>query len=186
MFPVRRVVCCLVLWAGALASPVMAADNVATARSALSLCRTPDGGVAFLGRAQSGCELVAPPGTGNPNPERWMSWMGPTGRVLYLDRQSIVHDGAKLGLVLMRNLPSAAGDDGVIRTAHGEPIRSSLKRVVFDCLSSTYAVFEQSLFGKRYAAGKPLMTFRYPGGKARPVTDNGALAQLASRFCAAR
>lgn len=186
MFPAYRILCCLVLSAGGLASPVMAADQVAAPQSASPLCRTPDGSAAFRGRPQPGCEPVAPAASGNPNPERWMSWVGPTGRVLYLDRQSIVYDGSRLGLILMRNLPSAAGDDGVMRTAHGELIRSSLKRVVFDCLSSTYAVFEQSLFGKRYAAGKPLMTFRYPGGKARPVTDNSALAQLASRFCAVR
>ena len=186
MFPVRRLVCCLVLMAGALARPVMAADGAATPRAALSLCQSPDGGVTFLGRVQSGCEVVAPAAANPPNPERWMPWMGASGRILYLDRQSVIRDGAKLGLVLMRNLPAAAGEEGVIRTARGELVRSSLKRIVFDCLSHTYAVFEQSLFGKRYAGGQPLMTFRYPGGKARPVTDHSALAQLASGFCAPR
>ena len=51
---------------------------------------------------------------------------------------------------------------GVIRTTAGEPIASSLKRMVLDCASSTYLVVEQTLYGKRYARGEPSIPSALP------------------------
>lgn len=182
MFRVRCLVSLAVVSGCLLAGPAIAEGSTV----ALSVCRTPDSGNAFHGRAKPGCEVVAPQAARAPNPERWMPWTGSTGQITYLDLKSMVRDGSRIGLVVMRNLPSSAIDSGVIRTAQGDPIRSSLKRVVLDCLSSTYAVFEQTLFGSRYAKGEPLMTFRYPAGKAQSIAAGSAIGQLSARFCGAR
>ncbi|MGT2491873.1 surface-adhesin E family protein [Cupriavidus basilensis] len=91
--------------------------------------------------------MVAAPDPSAPDPQRWLPLMGANGVVSYFDKSSVRRRGPEVGVAVMRNAPA-----GVIRTASGEPIRSSLRRMVFNCATSMYAVVEQTLYAKTLRA----------------------------------
>jgi hypothetical protein len=87
--------------------------------------------------------------------------------------------GSEVGVVLMRNAPS-----GAIRTAAGEPIRSSLRRMVLNCATSMYAVVEQTLFPRRFARGEALYTIRASRrGMPQPAATGTVPGELLARLC---
>jgi len=122
---------------------------------------------------------AAAAGGATPDPERWLPLAGFNGPVPYYDQSAVRRHGAQVGVVVMRNSPA-----GVIRTTGGDPIRSSLKRIVLDCALSTYAVVEQTLYPKRFARGEALYTMRAPQGDAMaPVAGSRLASELVGKLC---
>ncbi|WP_439893499.1 surface-adhesin E family protein (plasmid) [Ralstonia sp. 25C] len=119
---------------------------------------------------------------------RWRRFVGATGVVSYVDKQSL-HAPADTGsssqhtvqFQLLRNvLP-----DFTIKTADGEPIRSSVKQVVLDCAQRTYTVIAQTLYRARNASGKPLYQIRYgDDAQSRSLREGSVFEWIAGRFCA--
>ena len=143
-------------------------------------CESASGDTVFRSTPRDGCTLLSAPDPSAPDPQRWLPMMGANGVVSYFDTASVRRRGSEVGVVLMRNAPSG----GVIRTTAGEPIASSLKRMVLDCASSTYLVVEQTLYGKRYARGEPLYTIRAPESRAPQSASSGTIAgDLMNRLC---
>ncbi len=161
----------------------VASYNNATARpaaaSALYQCQGPNGGTIFRASPREGCTLVASPDPGAPDPQRWLPLMGANGIISYLDQTSIRRRGVEVGVVLVHNAPP-----GVIKTASGDTIRSSLKRMVLNCATSMYAVIEQTLYNKRYARGESLYSMRGPqAGMPMPAASGTVAGELVSRLC---
>lgn len=140
-------------------------------------CVGPNGGTIFRSTPREGCVVLASPDP-TPDPQRWLPVMGGNGVMSYLDQRSIRRYGAQLGVIVMRNLPA-----GGIRTASGEPIASSLKRMVLDCTTSMYAVVEQTLFPRRYARGEPLYTMRPPRSAPQPAAAGTLAREVLNRLC---
>lgn len=159
-------------------SSAMPAQRPAAA-AGLYECQVPGAGTVFRAAPREGCRQVAAPDAGAPDPQRWMPLMGANGVISYLDQSATRRQGGQVGVVLMRNSPS-----GVIRTASGEPIRSSLRRMVLDCATSMFAVVEQTLYSKRYARGNPLYTIRAPqSGTFQPAGPGTIAGELLRRLC---
>jgi hypothetical protein len=115
-----------------------------------------------------------------PDPQRWVPLMGATGMISYFDQTAVRRRGPEVGVVLMRNAPTG----GVIRTASGDTIRSSLKRMVLNCATSMFAVVEQTLYSKRYARGDSLYTIRAPQtGMPQPISTGTLAGELMNRLC---
>lgn len=115
-----------------------------------------------------------------PDPQRWVSVTGATGMISYFDQTAVRRRGPEVGVVLMHNAPTG----GVIRTASGDAIRSSLKRMVLNCATSMFAVVEQTLYSKRYARGDSLYTIRAPQtGMPQPISTGTLAGELMSRLC---
>lgn len=115
-----------------------------------------------------------------PDPQRWLPLTGLNGMISYFDRESVKRRGAEVGVELVHNVPAG----GAIRTTSGEPIRSSLKRIVLNCATSMYALAEQTLFTRRNAHGDSLYTVRYPDtGMPKMATGGTVAGQLLSRLC---
>ncbi|ABF11619.1 surface-adhesin protein E [Cupriavidus metallidurans] len=149
------------------------------AAGALYQCQGPNGGTVFRASPREGCTLVASPDPAAPDPQRWMPLMGATGMVSYLDQTAIRRRGTEVGVVLVHNAPA-----GVIKTASGDTIRSSLKRMVLNCATSMYAVIEQTLYNKRYARGESLYTIRGPqAGMPQPAAPGTLAGELIGRLC---
>ncbi len=118
----------------------------------------------------------------------WRRFVGATGVVSYVDKQSL-HAAADIGsntkhtvqFQLLRNvLP-----DFTIKTADGQPIRSSVKQVVLDCAQRTYTVIAQTLYRARNASGKPLYQIRYgDDAQSRSLREGSVFEWMAGRFCA--
>lgn len=140
-------------------------------------CAGPNGGTIFRSTPREGCVVLASPDP-TPDPQRWLPVMGGNGIMSYLDQRSIRRYGAQLGVIVMRNLPA-----GGIRTASGEPIASSLKRMVLDCTTSMYAVVEQTLFPRRYARGEPLYTMRPARSAPQPAAAGTLAREVLNRLC---
>lgn len=133
----------------------------------------------FRSTPREGCSVLAAPDPAAPDPQRWLPLMGANGVVSYFDKTSVRRRGAEVGVAVMRNAPA-----GVIRTASGEPIRSSLKRMIFNCATSMYAVVEQTLYPKRYARGESLYTISAPQAGMPQSAAGGTIAgELLSRLC---
>jgi hypothetical protein len=122
----------------------------------------------------------------NATDARWRRYVGASGIVSYVDRQSVkpqLEAGAStVHFALLRNvLP-----DFTIKTPDGEPIRSSVKQVVLDCARRSYTVITQTLYRARNASGKPLYQIRY-GDKAqsRVLHEGSVFDWIAGRFCVA-
>ncbi|MCO5397716.1 surface-adhesin E family protein [Ralstonia soli] len=119
---------------------------------------------------------------------RWRRFEGVNGIVSYIDRQSVKSqpnaeaDAHTVHFRLLRNvLP-----DFTIKTADGQPIRSSVKQVMLDCARHTYTVIAQTLYGARNASGKPLYQIRYGDeAQSRSLREGSVFAWIASRFCGA-
>lgn len=151
----------------------------AAAAAGLYECQVPGAGTVFRSTPREGCHLVAAPDPGAPDPQRWLPLMGANGVISYFDQSATRRQGTQVGVVLMRNSPA-----GVIRTANGEPIRSSLKRMVLDCATSMFAVVEQTLYSKRYARGNSLYTIRAPQyGTFQPAGPGTIAGELLRRLC---
>lgn len=157
-------------------APTAAATDAARGQG-LYQCRGPNGGTVFRSTRGDGCIVLASPDPGAPDPQRWVPLMGSNGVISYLDQQAVRRRGTQVGVVLMRNSPS-----GVIQTANGQPIRSSLRRMVLDCSTSMYAVVEQTLYSKRYARGDALYSI---AGRRQPQpAASGTIAgEVAERLC---
>ncbi|MDW3682201.1 hypothetical protein RA280_10645 [Cupriavidus sp. CV2] len=159
------------------------AEPVATVRPAATAglyeCQAPGGGVVFRSTPREGCTVLAAPDPSAPDPQRWLPLMGANGVISYFDKTSVRRRGPEVGVAVMRNAPA-----GVIRTTSGEPIRSSLKRMVFNCATSMYAVVEQTLYAKRYARGESLYTISAPhAGMPQPASAGTVPGELLSRLC---
>ena len=151
----------------------------AAAASGLYQCQGPNGGTIFRGAPREGCMQVVSPDPGAPDPQRWLPLMGANGVISYLDQTSIRRRGVEVGVVLVHNAPP-----GVIKTASGDTIRSSLKRMVLNCATSMYAVIEQTLYNKRYARGESLYSMRGPqAGMPMPAASGTVAGELVSRLC---
>lgn len=148
-----------------------------TGAGGLYQCVGPNGGTIFRSSPREGCVVLASPDP-TPDPQRWLPVMGGNGIMSYLDQRSIRRYGVQLGVVVMRNLPA-----GGIRTASGEPIASSLKRMVLDCTTSMYAVVEQTLFQRRYARGEPLYTMRPARSAPQPAAAGTLAREVLNRLC---
>lgn len=117
---------------------------------------------------------------------RWRRFEGINGIVSYIDRQSVKPeastdaDAHTVHFRLLRNvLP-----DFTIKTADGQPIRSSVKQVVLDCARHTYTVIAQTLYRARNAAGKPLYQIHYGDeAQSRALREGGVFDWVAGRFC---
>ncbi|MBY4896007.1 hypothetical protein K6V06_03215 [Cupriavidus sp. AU9028] len=158
------------------AAPAGEAANAPRSQG-LYQCRGPNGGTVFRSTRQDGCIVLASPDPAAPDPQRWVPLMGMNGVISYLDQRSVRRRGTQVGVVLMRNSPS-----GVIQTANGEPIRSSLRRMVLDCSTSMYAVVDQTLYSKRFARGEPLYTIagrRQP----QPAAAGTIAGEVIERMC---
>lgn len=119
------------------------------------------------------------PDASGPDPLRWLPLVGTTGMISYLDLASVRRHGSEIGVVLMRNSPGAG-----IRTTSGEPIRSSLRRMVVNCTTSAYALVEQTLYSTRYARGESLYTMPLPGAhSAVPAARGSVASQVMNRLC---
>ncbi|EHP38412.1 hypothetical protein OR16_36885 [Cupriavidus basilensis OR16] len=158
------------------------AEPVATVRPAATAglyeCQASSGGV-FRSTPREGCAVQAAPDPSPPDPQRWLPLMGANGVISYFDKTSVRRRGPEVGVAVMRNAPA-----GVIRTTSGEPIRSSLKRMVFNCATSMYAVVEQTLYAKRYARGESLYTISAPrAGMPQPASAGTVPGELLSRLC---
>ncbi|MEN7529447.1 surface-adhesin E family protein [Cupriavidus sp. DL-D2] len=149
------------------------------AAAGLYQCKGPSGGTVFRASPREDCVLLASPDPGAPDPRRWVPLMGGNGVVSYLDQESIRRRGTEVGVALVHNAPP-----GVIKTASGDTIRSSLKRMVFNCATSMYAVIEQTLYNKRYARGESLYTIRGPqAGMPMPAASGTLAGDLVTRLC---
>ncbi|MDF3833464.1 hypothetical protein P3W85_10960 [Cupriavidus basilensis] len=162
----------------AYAEPV--ADTVRpAATAALYQCQGPNGGTVFRSTPREGCSALAAPDTPAPDPQRWLPLMSVNGVISYFDKTSVRRRGPEVGVAVMRNAPA-----GIIRTTSGEQIRSSLKRMVFNCATSMYAVVEQTLYAKRYARGESLYTISAPQAGMPQVANAGTIAgELLDRVC---
>lgn len=135
-------------------------------------------------------------GNASPAPEsastgsRWRRFESINGIVSYIDRQSVKPqpsaeadaDTHTVHFRLLRNvLP-----DFTIKTADGQPIRSSVKQVVLDCARHSYTVIAQTLYRARNATGAPLYQIRY-GDEApsRSLREGSVFEWIAGRFCGA-
>ncbi|NOV22388.1 hypothetical protein E5S69_02415 [Cupriavidus necator] len=156
------------------AAPVTAARPAAAA--GLYECRAP--GTVFRSTPREGCRLVAAPDPGAPDPQRWLPLMGANGVISYFDQSAVRRQGTQVGVVVMRNSPS-----GVIRTASGEPIRSSLRRMVLNCATSMFAVVEQTLYSKRFARGDSLYTIRAPQYTFQVAGPGTIAGELLRKLC---
>jgi len=151
----------------------------AAATAGLYQCPGADGGVALRATPRDGCTAVAAPETGAPDPQRWLPLAGASGAISYFDKTSVRRRGAEVGVAVMRNAPA-----GVIRTTSGEQIRSSLRRMIFNCATSMYAVVEQTLYSKRYARGESLYTIDAPqAGMPQQVAAGTVAGELFNRLC---
>jgi len=120
----------------------------------------------------------------------WRRFEGVNGIVSYIDRQSVKPqanadtdaDAHTVHFRLLRNvLP-----DFTIKTADGQPIRSSVKQVVLDCARHTYTVIAQTLYRARNATGKPLYQIHYGDeAQSRSLREGSVFEWIAGRFCAA-
>ncbi|WP_296229188.1 surface-adhesin E family protein [Ralstonia sp. UBA689] len=122
---------------------------------------------------------------------RWRRFVGATGVVSYVDRQSVkpqvdagagTSDMPTVHFRLLRNvLP-----DFTIKTSDGQPIRSSVKQVVLDCARRTYTVIAQTLYRARNATGKPLYQIHYgDDAQSRSLREGSVFDWIAGRFCTA-
>ena len=119
---------------------------------------------------------------------RWRRFEGVNGIVSYIDKQSVKPqasadaDAHTVHFRLLRNvLP-----DFTIKTADGQPIRSSVKQVVLDCARHTYTVIAQTLYRARNASGKPLYQIRYGDeAQSRSLREGSVFEWIAGRFCGA-
>jgi hypothetical protein len=149
------------------------------AAAGLYQCPGPNGGTVFRSTPREGCSLLAAPDPAAPDPQRWLPLMGANGVISYFDQSAVRRQGPEVGVLVMRNAPA-----GVIRTTSGEPIRSSLKRMVLNCATSMYAVVEQTLYSKRFARGESLYTIRGPHtGTFQPVSSGSIAGELLRRLC---
>ncbi|WP_454726391.1 MULTISPECIES: surface-adhesin E family protein [Cupriavidus] len=149
------------------------------AAAGLYQCPGPDGGTVFRATPRDGCTVVAAPDPAAPDPQRWLPLMGANGLISYFDKTSVRRRGAEVGVAVMRNAPA-----GVIRTTSGEQIRSSLKRMIFNCATSMYAVVEQTLYAKRNARGESLYTINAPqAGMPQQVATGTVAGELFSHLC---
>jgi predicted RNA polymerase sigma factor len=153
-----------------LSSVLVAATLLAPLAHAEPITETLDAAQAAAPEAQQ------PP----PDPQRWLPLTGLNGMISYFDRESVKRRGSEVGVELVHNVPAG----GAIRTTSGEPIRSSLKRIVLNCATSMYALAEQTLFTRRNARGDSLYTVRYPDtGMPKLATGGTVAGQLLSRLC---
>ena len=121
---------------------------------------------------------------------RWRRFEGINGIVSYIDRQSVKPqagaqtdaDTHTVHFRLLRNvLP-----DFTIKTADGQPIRSSVKQVVLDCARHSYTVIAQTLYRARNATGKPLYQIHYGDeAQSRSLREGSVFEWIAGRFCGA-
>lgn len=75
--------------------------------------------------------------------------------------------------------------DFTIKTADGQPIRSSVKQVVLDCAHRSYTVIAQTLYRARNATGKPLYQIHYGNdAQSRVLREGSVFDWIAGRFCA--
>jgi len=167
-----------------LAAHAQGVSNAAATRPAaaagLYQCESASGDTVFRSTPREGCALLSAPDPAAPDPQRWLPLMGANGVITYFDTTSVRRRDSQVGVVLMRNAPSG----GVIRTTAGEPIASSLKRMVLDCATSTYAVVDQTLYSKRYARGEALYSIRAPESRAPQAATSGTIAgDLMNRLC---
>lgn len=118
---------------------------------------------------------------------RWRRFVGVNGVESYLDRQSVKPpagadaEAPTVSFRLLRNvLP-----DFTIKTADGQPIRSSVKQVVLDCAHRSYTVIAQTLYRARNATGKPLYQIHYGNdAQSRVLREGSVFDWIAGRFCA--
>ncbi|ODV42527.1 hypothetical protein AWV79_26110 [Cupriavidus sp. UYMMa02A] len=154
-------------------------DSHPAAAAGLYQCSQPSGATVFRSTPRAGCAVVAAPDPSAPDPQRWMPMMGANGVISYFDQVAVKRAGPEVGVVVMRNAPA-----GVIRTTSGDPIRSSLKRMVLNCASSMFAVVEQTLYSKRFAKGEALYTIRAPqSSRFQPAATGSVAAELLRRLC---
>ncbi|MGN6260868.1 MAG: surface-adhesin E family protein [Ralstonia sp.] len=119
---------------------------------------------------------------------RWRRFESINGIVSYIDRQSVKPepsaeadaDSHTVHFRLLRNvLP-----DFTIKTADGQPIRSSVKQVVLDCARHSYTVIAQTLYRARNATGKPLYQIHYGDeAQSRSLREGSVFEWIAGRFC---
>lgn len=169
-------------WQGAIAAAIVAVAQWATMP-------------AFAQTASSSAvpaATVTPAATAvpaqNSSADRWRRFVGATGVVSYIDRQSVkpqvepasTGDAHTVHFRLLRNvLP-----DFTIKTADGQPIRSSVKQVVLDCAQRTYTVIAQTLYRARNASGNPLYQIRYgEDAQSRSLHEGSVFDWIAGRFC---
>lgn len=149
------------------------------AAAGLYECQGSNGATVFRATPREGCTAVAGGDPAILDPQRWVPLMGANGLISYLDQRSVRRWGTEVGVVLMRNAPT-----GAIRTAAGEPIRSSLRRMVLNCATSMYAVVEQTLFPRRFARGEALYTIRASQrGMPQPAAAGTVPGELLARLC---
>ncbi len=154
-------------------------DSRPAAAAGLYQCQQPSGATAFRSTPREGCNVVAAPDPAAPDPQRWLPLMGANGVISYFDQVAVKRAGPEVGVLVMRNAPA-----GVIRTTSGEPIRSSLKRMVINCASSMVAVVEQTLYSKRFARGEALYTIRSPQSSYfQPAASGSVASELMRRLC---
>ncbi len=154
-------------------------DSRPAAAASLYQCQPPSGGSAFRSAPGQGCVVVGAPDPTVPDPQRWLPLTAANGVISYFDQMAVKRAGPEVGVVVMRNAPA-----GVIRTTSGEPIRSSLKRMVLDCASSMVAVVEQTLYSKRFARGEELYTIRSPqSAHFQPAASGSVPSELMRRLC---
>ncbi len=154
-------------------------DSRPAAAAGLYQCQQPSGDTVFRSTPREGCTVVAAPDAAVPDPQRWLPLMGANGVISYFDQVAVKRAGPEVGVMVMRNAPV-----GVIRTTNGEPIRSSLKRMVLDCASSMVAVVEQTLYSKRFARGEALYSIRSPqSSRFQPAASGSVASELMRRLC---
>ncbi len=117
----------------------------------------------------------------------WRRFVGATGVVSYIDKQSLhasADTGSSTGHTVQFQLLRNVLPDFTIKTADGQPIRSSVKQVVLDCAQRTYTVIAQTLYRARNASGKPLYQIRYgDDAQSRSVREGSVFEWMAGRFC---
>lgn len=167
--------------AGGAFSVAAHAESSARPAAAAGLyeCQGANGGTVFRAAPQDGCRVLATPDPAAPDPQRWLPLMAANGVISYFDQSSVRRRGTEVGVVVMRNAPP-----GVIKTANGETIGSSLRRIVLNCATSMSAIAEQTLYAKRYARGESLYTIRAPNlGMPQPAVPGTIGGELLSRLC---
>ncbi len=168
-----------VIGAAAHAEPAAPGAVRPAAAAGLYQCQGPNGGTIFRSTPREGCAVLAAPDPAAPDPQRWLPLMGANGVISYFDQSAVRRRGQEVGVVVMRNAPA-----GGIRTTSGEPIGSSLRRMVIDCATSTYTMVEQTLYTKRYARGESLYTVRAPNaGTMQPAVAGSVAGELMNRLC---
>jgi len=173
------VLCGCAMGLSAHAESGMAYESRPAAAAGLYQCQQASGDMVFRATPREGCTVVAAPEAAAPDPQRWLPLMGANGVISYFDQVAVKRAGPEVGVVVMRNAPT-----GVIRTTNGEPIRSSLKRMVLNCASSMVAVVEQTLYSKRFARGEALYTIRSPQAtRFQPAATGSVASELMRRLC---